>query len=109
MEIARKSVIALTALVSTAVVVSIPAAADGGVNGGYIDREHYPSIWQGLYAGVHVGFSDGDGILGGGQVGYNWQSGRVVYGLRGRFCRVQRRARGKGLQRFHLRPRQRFA
>ncbi len=86
MEIARKSVIALTALVSTAVVVSIPAAADGGVNGGYIDREHYPSIWQGLYAGVHVGFSDGDGILGGGQVGYNWQSGRVVYGLEADFA-----------------------
>jgi outer membrane immunogenic protein len=85
MEIGRTGVIALAVLVSTAV-ASIPAAADGGPNGAYADRDYYPSIWSGLYAGVHVGFGDGDGVLGGGQVGYNWQSGRVVYGIEADFA-----------------------
>ena len=83
MEIARKGMIALAVLVGTAV-ASIPAVADGG-NRAYPDRSHYPSIWHGLYAGVHVGFGDADGVLGGGQVGYNWQSGRVVYGVEADF------------------------
>jgi outer membrane immunogenic protein len=52
--------------------------------------------WSGLYIGVHAGhgWSDvdwtegatsaagsGDGWLGGGQVGYNWQRGRLVFGV----------------------------
>src|SRR5215470_14223940 len=43
-----------------------------------------PPIWQGLYAGAHVGWSssgDLDGIILGGQVGYNWQVNQIVYGL----------------------------
>jgi outer membrane immunogenic protein len=85
MEIARKGMIALAVFVGMAV-ASIPAAADGG-NQAYPDRPYYPSIWQGLYAGVHVGFSNGgDGVLGGGQLGYNWQSGRIVYGVEGDFA-----------------------
>ena len=85
MELARKGLIALTVLVSAAV-VSIPATADGGPPRGYPDGAYYPSIWQGLYAGVHIGFGDGDGVLGGGQLGYNWQSGRVVYGVEADFA-----------------------
>jgi outer membrane immunogenic protein len=43
-----------------------------------------PSIWQGLYGGVHIGSVDAgndDGLVGGVQVGYNWQAGTIVYGL----------------------------
>ena len=43
-----------------------------------------PSIWQGLYGGVHIGrvdAGDDDGFVGGVQLGYNWQAGSIVYGL----------------------------
>ena len=41
-----------------------------------------PFNWGGLYAGLNVGggFGDVSGVLVGGQVGYNWQIGRVVFG-----------------------------
>jgi outer membrane immunogenic protein len=76
---------ALAVLVGAAT-ASIPAIADGGPPRGYPDGAYYPSIWQGLYAGVHIGFGDGDGVLGGGQLGYNWQSGSVVYGFEADFA-----------------------
>src|SRR5262245_63445373 len=85
MDVSRKYVFALAVLVSTAV-LSNPAIADGGSYKAYANQDYYPSIWQGLYAGVHVGFGDGDGVLGGGQVGYNWQSGRIVYGIEADFA-----------------------
>jgi outer membrane immunogenic protein len=45
--------------------------------------------WGGAYAGLNLGYEwgkvtnsniDPSGILGGGQVGYNWQSGQFVFG-----------------------------
>jgi len=45
--------------------------------------------WSGVYAGLNLGYQwgkvtntgvDPSGILGGGQVGVNWQSGQFVYG-----------------------------
>jgi outer membrane immunogenic protein len=45
--------------------------------------------WSGLYAGINAGYQwghvtnsnvDPAGIAGGGQVGYNWQSGQFVFG-----------------------------
>lgn len=46
----------------------------------------FGTYWQGLYGGVHLGYAEAgpsDGIMGGGQLGYNWQAGRIVYGLEG--------------------------
>lgn len=54
------------------------------------------SIWSGFYAGANFGYGtpnvgDGlfsnslSGVLGGGQLGYNWQTGSWVYGLEGDF------------------------
>jgi outer membrane immunogenic protein len=76
------------------------AAADLGGRGkiAYSAPEPIPSpfTWAGLYVGAHVGYGwssidwqdgmfsgsqNGEGWLAGGQVGYNLQSGRVVYGL----------------------------
>ena len=42
-----------------------------------------PFNWGGLYGGVNLGwgFSDVDGIIGGGQIGYNWQINQLVFGI----------------------------
>src|SRR5262245_22336450 len=40
--------------------------------------------WTGFYVGAHIGGADADGLdsgfIGGGQVGYNYQVGRWVFG-----------------------------
>ena len=61
------------------------AVADGVYSAGPSYRE-LPSIWSGLYGGVHLGYADADfddGVVGGVQLGYNWQSGAIVYGVEG--------------------------
>jgi len=42
-----------------------------------------PFNWGGLYAGVNIGgaFSDVGGVVGGGQIGYNWQINQIVFGV----------------------------
>jgi outer membrane immunogenic protein len=65
---------------------AIPAAADGPRGPAHYGRPYQPSIWQGLYGGLHLGWGDAgsaDGIVGGAQIGYNWHTGRLVYGLEG--------------------------
>jgi outer membrane immunogenic protein len=80
-ETLRKSAIALTVLVGS-VVAAMPALADGGWATTW--RSDYPSIWQGAYIGLHLGRGEADpadGFVAGAQIGYNWQSGQIVYGL----------------------------
>ncbi|MBO0751053.1 MAG: porin family protein [Bradyrhizobiaceae bacterium] len=47
----------------------------------------YPYSWSGLYAGGDVGFgwvnSGNSNFVGGGQLGYNWQNYRWVFGVEG--------------------------
>jgi len=76
--------IAALAVLTGAAAMTAPAVADGGPGPAYFDQPYLPSIWQGLYGGVHLGWGwsgAADGVVGGGQVGYNWQSRRYVYGL----------------------------
>jgi outer membrane immunogenic protein len=72
------------ALLVGAAMPTVSAMADGGRGPARADRHYYPSIWQGLYAGFHIGHGEAgpaDGVVGGGQIGYNWRSGQLVYGL----------------------------
>lgn len=83
------------------------AAADlGGAKRGRVSDDpvpyQAPFAWTGFYVGAHLGYGwsdidwsetgpafngshDGSGVLAGGQVGYNWQVGRFVYGIEGDF------------------------
>jgi len=96
--------VALAFLLATLVAPGALAADLGGRPGrGKIARpepplalEHAPPFsWSGLYLGGHVGYGwseidwqdgiaaghDGSGWLAGGQIGYNLQAGRLVYGV----------------------------
>jgi outer membrane immunogenic protein len=54
-------------------------------------RYESPAIWQGAYVGINGGYgwsnnlTESEGGFGGGQVGYNWQRERFVFGLEGDF------------------------
>jgi outer membrane immunogenic protein len=78
MRLLREGAMALA--VAATSLAAVPAAADDRRTG----PAYYAPAWQGLYAGANVGFGDG-GAVGGAQIGYNWQSGRFVYGLEGDF------------------------
>jgi len=95
-----KKVVAPLAL---AAVVAVPAAqaADLGGRPSYKDDGDYGApryLWTGVYAGAHAGYGwgttnftdtigltsgnfDSDGFLGGGTLGYNFQSGQIVWGI----------------------------
>ncbi|MDI1347020.1 MAG: porin family protein [Pseudolabrys sp.] len=54
----------------------------------YIGPSYYD--WTGFYIGANGGYgwapdfaSDAKGFVGGGQLGYNWQTGRLVFGVEG--------------------------
>jgi outer membrane immunogenic protein len=62
------------------------AAADGppGKNAGWPNTPWHS--WSGMYGGIHVGNVDAwwdDGLVGGVQLGRNWQAGAIVYGIEG--------------------------
>ena len=79
----RRGVLILGILAGMAL-TGMPAAADGGRGPATYEGGYYPSIWRGVYGGVHAGFGwsgDADGAVGGAQAGYNWQSQQFVYGI----------------------------
>jgi len=80
----RSSVVALVVLTG-ALVPAVPAVADDGIGPGAY-RPYSPGIWQGLYLGANAGWGwsgDASGVIGGGQIGYNWRSNQFVYGIEG--------------------------
>lgn len=86
------------------------AAADlGGARRGHVSEDpvpyQAPFTWTGFYVGTHLGYGwsdvdwqetnpsfngshDGSGVLAGGQIGYNWQAGRFVYGVEADISRL---------------------
>ena len=83
MTLWRSSLLALTVSVGLAGGASL-AAADGPSMGA--QWPNIPWTWTGLYGGVHLGSADvggDDGFIGGVQLGKNWQTGKIVYGLEG--------------------------
>lgn len=93
---------ALAAVVAAGVLVPAAQAADlGGRPTSYKDEPDYGPpryLWTGLYTGLHAGYGfgrtdftdtagltsgrfDTDGFLGGATLGYNFQSGQIVWGL----------------------------
>jgi outer membrane immunogenic protein len=89
-------------LAAAASVAAIPVASAADLGGGpprrSIKDAPYipPSVfsWTGFYVGAHLGFGwsdldweavsnslDGSGALAGGQIGYNWQRGAIVFGV----------------------------
>jgi outer membrane immunogenic protein len=84
MRTLRKGFVRLTAVAGIGLAATA-AAANGVRNSGpaYVER---PPIWHGLYGGAHLGQADAsgdDGLIGGVQLGYNWQASQVVYGVEG--------------------------
>ena len=83
MGVLRRGVIGLTVLAGCGLAVTA-ASADGPNTSG--SAYELPAIWRGLYGGVHVGHEDVDGdngVVGGVQLGYNWKSQQIVYGVEG--------------------------
>src|SRR5262245_23112982 len=86
MKLLREGVMTLAVVAAGLAAAPPVAAGDRGGGPDYFYGQPYPLPWQGSYAGVHVGFGDGDGVVGGGQIGYNWQSGAIVYGVEADFA-----------------------
>jgi outer membrane immunogenic protein len=103
----KKCSLGLLGLTLTSIVAIASAnAADMYVPsapGGYKDAYAPVATWTGFYVGAHVGWGggdadvdipaypfpkhsqDGDGVVGGGHIGYNYQVNRFVLGVEGDF------------------------
>jgi outer membrane immunogenic protein len=84
MTLWRSSLLALT-VSATLIGGASLATADGPDMGGG-QWPNVPWTWTGLYAGIHLGNAEvgrDDGLVGGVQIGKNWQTGAIVYGLEG--------------------------
>jgi opacity protein-like surface antigen len=70
-------------LLALTVTAGLMAGASSAVADGPLGGTPWHS-WSGLYGGVHIGNIDAwwdDGMVGGVQLGKNWQSGKMVYGV----------------------------
>ena len=84
MKFWRRSLLALTVSLGMAAGATLAKADGPSKHGG--DWLNTPWTWTGLYAGVHLGNAEthwDDGWIGGVQLGRNWRSGNVLYGLEG--------------------------
>src|SRR5262245_3731571 len=77
MTLWRSGLLALT--ISAGLVGGANLAAADGPGGGW---PNIPWTWSGMYGGVSLG-SDDDNFLFGVQLGRNWHSGSMVYGIEG--------------------------
>ena len=81
----RRSLLALTVSLGMAAGATV-ASAEGLDKSKGAEWPNIPWSWQGLYGGVHLGTADAgwdDGLVGGVQLGRNWRSGKVIYGIEG--------------------------
>src|SRR5262245_65831607 len=88
--------IAALAVLTGVVAIRAPAVADGGPGPAYFDQPYLPSIWQGLYGGVHLGWGwsgAADGSVAGVRSGTNCKRRGTVLALRAMF-----RLRTSGVQ-----------
>ncbi len=89
----------IAALVAASVisVVAVNSANAGGdiyAPRKHVESDYQPALWKGFYVGGHLGgtfgeikddfeSADVDGVVGGIHLGYNYQSGKVVFGIEG--------------------------
>jgi outer membrane immunogenic protein len=96
MKLQRANAIALGGILLCVSATTSAWAADLGPYQPYspppapIESYAEPAIWEGAYVGVNGGygwsnsnFTEPDGAFGGGQIGYNWQRDRFVFGVEG--------------------------
>jgi outer membrane immunogenic protein len=94
---------AVCALAQAALAADLGGARRGRVSEAIVPYQA-PFSWTGFYVGTHLGYGwsdidwqetppfdgthSGNGWLAGGQIGYNWQTGGLVYGLEGDFTKT---------------------
>jgi len=85
MGVLQRGVVGLTVLAGFGL-AGTSASADGPTPAALPAYYGSMSNWSGLYGGAHVGHADSDGdngLVGGVQLGYNWQTQKIVYGVEG--------------------------
>jgi outer membrane immunogenic protein len=97
----------LLATVATVAFANVASAADLPVRAPAVP---YVALynWTGFYVGANIGYGWGrvsedsgassnlDGVIGGGQIGYNWQMNNIVLGLEADFQGSGQKASGNG-------------